>query len=61
MCNLWSVDPIIMILQLLSLLDVSSIKHIGVGMSVSSLVKNLPTYWGTGKENRKTNEINLAL
>ena len=50
----------IMTLQLLSLLDVSFVKRIDVGMSVGSLVKNLPTHWGTGKENRKTNENILA-
>ena len=26
-----------------------------------SLIKNLPTYWGTGEENRETNENILAL
>ena len=50
----------IMILQLPSLLDVSSVKRIGIGMSVDNLVKNLPTHWGTGKENRETNENILA-
>ena len=50
-----------MTLQLPSFLDVSSVKRIGIGMSASSLLKNLPTYWGTGEENREINENILAL
>ena len=50
----------IMILQLLSLLYVSFVKRIGIGMSVGSLVKNLSVYWETKEENRETNENILA-
>ena len=61
MYNLWFAGPVIMTLQLPSLLGMTLVKRKGVGMSIGSLVKNLPTYWKTGEENRDTNENILAL